>query len=119
MDEISFETAFFAFVALFVLSRVISRSAVNLLDDAAKLLLVDAGARAVWWYLPLLAVVALSFWRWDVGAAAFILFALSSMAYNVAWYKKNNMPKAFMTRILVSNGIVVLGLAGLVFVWLQ
>ena len=103
------DIAFAVFIVLFVLSRVISRSAMKLLDDESKVKLVDASARANWWYLPLLPIIFLFYWRFVIGAVALIAYVLIGMAYNIQWHYRNQMPKPFRSRVLMANGIIILG----------
>lgn len=107
------DVAFGVFIALFVISRVVSRSALKLLDDESKIKLVDASSRSNWWYLPLIPILFLLYWRISIGALALLVYVIAGMIYNVWWHHQNQMPKRFVTRIVVSNCLVLTGFLAL------
>ena len=69
--------------------------------------LVDASARSSWFYLPLIVVLFLLFWRFAIGVVAMSVYVVFAMFYNSWWHYRNKMPMRYQTRIMVSNGIVL------------
>lgn len=107
------DVAFVVFIALFVISRIVSRSALKLLDDDSKIKLVDASARSNWWYLPLVPILLLLYWRISIGAMTLLVYVIAGMIYNVRWHLQNQMPKHFVARIVVANCLVLAGFLAL------
>lgn len=108
-DYFSFEIALGAFIALFIVGRVMSRSALKLLDDEAKVRLVDASARSNWWWIPFLLIIAVFFMNIEIGAIALFVYLAAAIGYNVVWAMKNGMPGAYVRRIAVANGLILTG----------
>jgi hypothetical protein len=109
------EVAFAAFVVLFILSRVIMRSALKLLGDDSKLKLVDASSRSIWWYLPLVALLILIFVHFESGIVGLILYIVAGIAYNIRWALQNQFPKPYVARIAIANGMILAGFTILAF----
>lgn len=103
------DVAFVIFIALFTISRVVSRSALKLLDDDSKIRLVDAKSRSNWWYLPLIPILFLLYWRLSIGALTLFVYVIAGMTYDVRWHLQNQMPKRFVTRVVAANGLVLVG----------
>lgn len=101
------DAAFAGCIVLIVVSRIVARSALNLLDNESKVKLVDASARSIWFYLPFMVVIGLLFWRFTAGVMALFFYAIFALFYNSWWHYRNDMPLPFQTRIMVSNGIVM------------
>lgn len=101
------DVAFVIFIVLFVISRFVSRSALKLLDDESKVKLVDASSRSNWWYLPLIPILFLIYWRLTIGAMILLVYVLAGMGYNIRWHLQNDMPKQFVARIVMANGIIL------------
>ncbi len=111
----SFEIAVFVFIAVYVLSRFIARSALGLLDDEAKLKLVNANGAHGWSYVLILLVVGLIFWRADVGGPALVVVVAAMMVFNLHWQFKNDMPAPYIARVTFANAMALVALGFLVF----
>lgn len=108
------DVAIFVFIGLFIISRVVSRSALKLLNDDAKIRLVDANTGLNWWYLPVIPILLLIYWRISIGAPVLFVYLITGMVYNLRWHVQNQMPKRFILRIVVSNSLVLVGFLALV-----
>jgi len=108
-EYLGLKVAFAAFVALYILSRVIMRSALTLLDDDSKLKLVNASSSSIWWYLPLVGLLFLIFMHFESGIVGLLLYIIASMAYNIRWAHQNQFPKPYIARIAVANGLILAG----------
>ena len=107
------EVALVVFITLFIISRIVSRNALKLLDDDSKIRLVDASSRSNWWYLPLVPILFLLYWQISIGALTLFVYVIASMIYNVRWHVQNQMPKSFVMRIVIASSLIVIGFLSL------
>ena len=107
------DIAMILFFALFILGRVIQRNAIKLLDNEARLKLVDASSRSSWWYIPLIGALLLLYLKFWLGIAALLFYFGSAMSYGIYWATRNAMPPAYVKRIILSGGLSLLAIAAL------